>query len=44
MERLEDVVASVLPVSVRIEWVPILLGALFKEIGTPMVSKWSIQS
>lgn len=38
MERLKDIVASVSPVTVNIEWVPILLGALFKDIGTPMVS------
>ena len=38
MERLKDTVSSVFPVNVKIEWVPILLGALFKEIGTPMVS------
>lgn len=37
MERLESMVSSVLPVTVKIEWVPILLGALFKKIGTPMV-------
>lgn len=38
MERLNDIVASVFPVAVKIEWVPILVGALFKEIGTPVVS------
>ena len=38
MERLKGIVSSVLPVMVKIEWVPILLGALFREIGSPMVS------
>lgn len=38
MKRLKDVVTSVDPVTVKIEWIPILVGALFKEIGTPMVS------
>ena len=37
MERLKGVIASVAPVSVKLECVPILLGALFKELGTPMV-------
>lgn len=37
MERLNDIITSVSPVSVKVEWVPILLGALFKAIGTPMV-------
>ena len=37
MERLNNIVSSVLPVAVKIEWVPILVGALFKEIGTPVV-------
>ena len=36
--RLENMLASVAPVNVNVEWVPILLGALFKQIGTPMVS------
>jgi 2-hydroxychromene-2-carboxylate isomerase len=30
-------VDSLSPVKVTVEWVPILLGALFKETGTPMV-------
>ena len=38
MERLQGVLDSVRPVQVTVEWVPILLGALFKEIGTPNVS------
>lgn len=38
MERLQEVVSSVHPVKVTIEWVPILLGALFKQIGTANVS------
>lgn len=37
MERLEDVISSVSPVAVKVEFVPVLLGALFKDIGTPMV-------
>lgn len=36
--RLQRMVDSVKPVNVVIEWVPILLGALFKHIGTPLVS------
>lgn len=40
MERLKDVVTSVFPITVKIEWVPILVGALFKEIGTPVVSEF----
>lgn len=35
--RLDSVLQSVRPIQVNIEWVPILLGALFKEIGTPVV-------
>jgi 2-hydroxychromene-2-carboxylate isomerase len=35
--RLCSLVRSVAPVKVNIEYVPILLGALFKEIGTAMV-------
>ena len=42
VERLKDVVASVSPISVKIEWVPILLGALFKGIGTPMVRRYAM--
>ena len=38
MERLGAVIASVSPVAVKLELVPILLGALFKELGTPSVS------
>lgn len=38
MERMKDLLCSVQPVNVKIEWIPILLGALFKEIGTPMVA------
>lgn len=37
MKRLKDVIAAVSPVAVKLEFVPILLGALFKELGTPMV-------
>ncbi len=36
-EQLQKTVDSVSPITVTIEWVPILLGALFKTIGTPMV-------
>ena len=36
--RLQRMIDSVKPVNVMIEWVPILLGALFKQIGTPIVS------
>ena len=38
IERLPEVLDSVRPVQVSVEYVPILLGALFKEIGTPNVS------
>jgi 2-hydroxychromene-2-carboxylate isomerase len=37
-ERLKGIIASVSPVAVKLELVPILLGALFKELGTPNVS------
>ena len=36
-ERLEQLLRDVSPVNVKIEWVPFLLGALFKQIGTPNV-------
>ena len=42
MERLEEMIASVAPITVKVELVPILLGGLFKEIGTPMVCYWNI--
>lgn len=35
--RLEELLQSVEPVQVTVEWVPLLLGALFKKIGTPLV-------
>ena len=35
--RLQCVLESVAPVRVEVEWVPILVGALFKQIGTPIV-------
>ena len=35
--RLQRVLEGVAPVRVEVEWVPILLGALFKQIGTPIV-------
>ena len=34
---LQRVLESVAPVRVEVEWVPILVGALFKQIGTPIV-------
>ena len=37
--RMDELLRSVAPVSVSIEWVPVLVGALFKKIGTPVVSK-----
>ena len=37
-ERLQSMINSVTPVTVTVEWVPILIGALFKKIGTPIVS------
>ena len=37
-EQLDRTVQSVQPISVKIHYVPILLGALFKKIGTPVVS------
>ena len=40
--RMEELLRSVAPVSVCVEWVPILVGALFKKIGTPMVSIYNI--
>ena len=36
--RLDALLRSVSPVEVSVEWVPILLGALFKSIGTLVVS------
>lgn len=39
-ERMADLVTSVAPVQVHVEWVPILVGALFKKIGTPLVSEY----
>ena len=38
-ERLSQLAKDVYPVNLKIEWVPILLGALFKNIGTPNVSQ-----
>ena len=37
-ERLQGMIDLVNPVTVTVEWVPILIGALFKKIGTPLVS------
>ena len=36
-ERLEQLLRDVSPVNVKVEWVPLLVGALFKQIGTPNV-------
>ena len=38
VQRMEELVKAVSPVTVTVEWVPILVGALFKKIGTPIVS------
>lgn len=35
--RLRSVIEEVLPVRVKIEYIPILVGAVFKKIGTPVV-------
>lgn len=37
-ERLKQLERDVAPIKLNIEWVPILLGALFKEIGAPNAS------
>ena len=37
--RMEELLRSVAPISLSVEWVPVLVGALFKKIGTPVVSK-----
>lgn len=37
-EQLQGMIDSVSPVNVKLEWVPVLLGAIFKKIGTPLVS------
>ena len=36
-QQLQKTIESIYPVSVTVEWVPVLLGALFKTIGTPNV-------
>ena len=36
-ELLDNTIQSVSPVSVRVHYVPILLGALFRNIGAPQV-------
>ncbi|XP_062521213.1 uncharacterized protein LOC134196160 [Corticium candelabrum] len=36
-QQIRNLVDTVSPVRVTVEWVPILLGALFKETGTPLV-------
>ena len=35
--RLRRLIEEVLPVKVKIEYIPILVGAVFKKIGTPVV-------
>ncbi|XP_048588563.1 uncharacterized protein LOC5511679 [Nematostella vectensis] len=40
--QIADLVSSLHPVSVEVEWVPILVGALFKAIGTPVVPMQSV--
>ena len=37
--RLKKVIEEVQPVQVEVEHIPILVGALFKNIGTPVVSE-----
>ena len=37
--RLPQLLKDVAPVQVSVEWVPVLVGALFRSIGTPMVRK-----
>lgn len=36
--RLPKLLREVAPIQVVVEWVPVLLGALFKATGTPQVS------
>ena len=38
--QLDKFLHSLHPMKVNVEHVPILLGALFREIGTPNVSRW----
>ncbi|XP_065826211.1 uncharacterized protein [Oscarella lobularis] len=36
-QKIYGLLKSLAPIDVTVEWVPILVGALFKEIGTPVV-------
>lgn len=36
--QIPKLLSEVHPVSVEVEWVPIVVGALFQKIGTPVVS------
>ena len=40
--QLDKFLRSLHPMRINVEYVPILLGALFREIGTPDVSKYKI--
>ena len=42
MMQLDKFLHSLHPMKVNVEYVPILLGALFKEIGTANVSRWTV--
>lgn len=35
--RLPELLRDVSPMQVTVEWIPVLVGALFKAIGTPQV-------
>ena len=37
LSQIPKLISEVHPVSVEVEWVPIVVGALFKMIGSPMV-------
>eukprot|EP00794_Sanderia_malayensis_P011057 gene11057-12224_t len=39
--RIQNLIDSLKPVEVEVEWVPILLGALFNEIGSPQLPLFS---
>lgn len=39
--RLKEVIEEVRPVQVKVEYVPILVGALFKKIGIPIVRQYT---
>ena len=40
--QLDKFIHSLHPMKINVEYVPILLGALFKEIGTPNVSVYVV--